>query len=35
LEVDADDSEVVVAKLALDDHQLDTVAGHLDGVGVT
>src|SRR4051812_5064669 len=35
LEIDACDGQVVVAELALDDHQGNAFACHLDGVGVT
>src|SRR4051794_7625994 len=34
LEVDRGDAEVGVPELALNDDQRDTLAGHLDGVGV-
>ena len=34
LQVDRGDAEVGVSELALDDDQWDTLAGHLDGVGV-
>jgi hypothetical protein len=34
LQVDGGDAEVAVAELALDDDQRDTLARHLDGVGV-
>ena len=35
LEVDGGDAELAVAELALNDHERDAFAGHLDGVGVS